>query len=360
MIQSPVVRRPRLPGAVARGQQPHPVSRSPTSASERHPHEDSRVPRQGNLAKFGVPVPRGIPAFTVQEAVEAAQKLGGPVWVVKAQIHAGGRGKGGGVKVAKSIDDVKKLAGEILGMQLKTHQTGPEGQKVRRLLHRGRRRHQEGILRLRRDRPRHAEGGLHRLQRRRHGHRGSGALHAREDHHRVRRPAGRPDRRAGQGDRRRHRHAGRLHRAGRRHLQEALHVLHGDGRLAGRDQPAQPRQQGQHHGAGRQVQLRQQRAVPPSRDRRPARPRRRRRGRSRSQQVRPRLHQPGRQHRLPGERRRPGHGHHGHHQAVRRRAGQLPRRGRRRHPREGDRGLQDHAEEQERRRPSWSTSSAAS
>jgi len=65
--------------------------------------------------------------------VEAAQKLGGPVWVVKAQIHAGGRGKGGGVKVAKSIDDVKRLAGDILGMQLKTHQTGPEGQKVRRL-----------------------------------------------------------------------------------------------------------------------------------------------------------------------------------------------------------------------------------
>ncbi len=85
------------------------------------------------LAKFGVPVPRGIAAYTVQEAVEAAQKLGGPVWVVKAQIHAGGRGKGGGVKVAKSIEDVKKLAGEILGMQLKTHQTGPEGQKVRRL-----------------------------------------------------------------------------------------------------------------------------------------------------------------------------------------------------------------------------------
>ncbi|WP_398501622.1 ATP-grasp domain-containing protein, partial [Variovorax sp.] len=59
------------------------------------------------LAKFGVPVPRGIPAYTVQEAVEAAQKLGGPVWVVKAQIHAGGRGKGGGVKVAKTIEDVK-------------------------------------------------------------------------------------------------------------------------------------------------------------------------------------------------------------------------------------------------------------
>ena len=86
------------------------------------------------LRNFGVPVPRGYPAFTVLEATEAAQKLGGSVWVVKAQIHAGGRGKGGGVKLARSLDEVKKLSGEILGMQLKTHQTGPEGQKVRRLL----------------------------------------------------------------------------------------------------------------------------------------------------------------------------------------------------------------------------------
>ena len=86
------------------------------------------------LRRFGVPVPRGYPAFSVLEASEAAQKLGGPVWVVKAQIHAGGRGKGGGVKLARSLDEVEKLAGEILGMQLKTHQTGPEGQKVARLL----------------------------------------------------------------------------------------------------------------------------------------------------------------------------------------------------------------------------------
>ena len=85
------------------------------------------------LREFGVPVPRGIPAFTVDEAVKAAQELGGPVWVVKAQIHAGGRGKGGGVKVAKSIEEVREKASAILGMQLKTHQTGPEGQKVRRL-----------------------------------------------------------------------------------------------------------------------------------------------------------------------------------------------------------------------------------
>jgi succinyl-CoA synthetase beta subunit len=86
------------------------------------------------LRQFGVPVPRGYPAFSVREASEAAQKLGGPVWVVKAQIHAGGRGKGGGVKLARSLGDVETLSTEILGMQLKTHQTGPEGQKVRRLL----------------------------------------------------------------------------------------------------------------------------------------------------------------------------------------------------------------------------------
>jgi succinyl-CoA synthetase beta subunit len=86
------------------------------------------------LRKYGVITPRGYPCFSVDEAVEAAKKLGGKVWVVKAQIHAGGRGKGGGVKVAKSLDEVKQYAGQVLGMQLKTHQTGPGGQKVRRLL----------------------------------------------------------------------------------------------------------------------------------------------------------------------------------------------------------------------------------
>ncbi len=84
--------------------------------------------------RFGMTTPRGVPAFTVDDAVKAAQSLGGPVWVVKAQIHAGGRGKGGGVKLARSIDEVRQRAGEILGMQLVTHQTGPGGQKVRRLL----------------------------------------------------------------------------------------------------------------------------------------------------------------------------------------------------------------------------------
>uniref|UniRef100_Q47AN8 Succinate--CoA ligase [ADP-forming] subunit beta n=1 Tax=Dechloromonas aromatica (strain RCB) TaxID=159087 RepID=SUCC_DECAR len=86
------------------------------------------------LKKFGVTVPRGIHCTTVEDAVKAAETLGGKVWVVKAQIHAGGRGKGGGVKVATSLEKVREYAGQILGMQLVTHQTGPEGQKVRHLL----------------------------------------------------------------------------------------------------------------------------------------------------------------------------------------------------------------------------------
>ncbi len=86
------------------------------------------------LRGFGVITPRGVPCFSAEEAVKAASDLGGSVWVVKAQIHAGGRGKGGGVKIAKSMDEVRALSSGILGMQLKTHQTGPEGQKVRRLL----------------------------------------------------------------------------------------------------------------------------------------------------------------------------------------------------------------------------------
>jgi succinyl-CoA synthetase beta subunit len=86
------------------------------------------------LRKYQVAVPRGRVAHTPDEAVEAAREIGGEVWVVKAQIHAGGRGKGGGVKLARSLDEVRTLAGQILGMQLVTHQTGPEGRIVRRLL----------------------------------------------------------------------------------------------------------------------------------------------------------------------------------------------------------------------------------
>ena len=86
------------------------------------------------LAKFGVPVPRGLVARTPEEAFQAAKELGTDVLVVKAQIHAGGRGKGGGVKLARSADEARELAETMLGMKLVTHQTGPEGREVRVLL----------------------------------------------------------------------------------------------------------------------------------------------------------------------------------------------------------------------------------
>ncbi|MBU1298600.1 MAG: acetate--CoA ligase family protein, partial [Bacteroidetes bacterium] len=86
------------------------------------------------LRKFNVPTPIGGVAFTVDEAVKVADSIGGNIWVVKAQIHAGGRGKGGGVKVAKSLEEVRLIASQILGMQLITHQTGSEGRIVKRIL----------------------------------------------------------------------------------------------------------------------------------------------------------------------------------------------------------------------------------
>jgi len=86
------------------------------------------------LKKFDVAVPRGRVAFTADEAVEVARQVGGQLWVVKAQIHAGGRGKGGGVKLAKSLSEVRQTASQMLGMRLVTHQTGPEGKTVKRIL----------------------------------------------------------------------------------------------------------------------------------------------------------------------------------------------------------------------------------
>ncbi|MBT4490767.1 MAG: succinate--CoA ligase subunit beta, partial [Rhodospirillaceae bacterium] len=93
-----------------------------------HEHQAKDV-----LKAYGVSVPEGGAAFSVDEAVKIAESLPGPVYVVKAQIHAGGRGKGGGVKLAKSIDEVRAIATEILGMNLITHQTGPGGKEVKRL-----------------------------------------------------------------------------------------------------------------------------------------------------------------------------------------------------------------------------------
>ena len=88
---------------------------------------------KGVMKSYGLPTAKGIPALSVDEAVSAANEIGGDLWVVKAQVHAGGRGKGGGVKIAKSVEEVRGFADDILGMQLVTHQTGPAGKKVSRI-----------------------------------------------------------------------------------------------------------------------------------------------------------------------------------------------------------------------------------
>jgi len=90
-----------------------------------HEYQSKRL-----FADYGIPVPKGIPAKTPEEAVKAAEELGGTVWVVKAQVHAGGRGKAGGIKLARSIDEIRRYAGDMLGTQLVTHQSGPEGLPV--------------------------------------------------------------------------------------------------------------------------------------------------------------------------------------------------------------------------------------
>ncbi len=334
----------RFPGrAVARAPPPF-RHRSADASMKIHEYQGKEI-----LARFGIPVPRGYPAFSVREATEAAQKLGGSVWVVKAQIHAGGRGKGGGVKLARS---------------------------------RGRSRH------ARRPDPRHA--ARHPPDRARRGRRcAASSIEEGADIKKEYYVAVLTDRATqkvammgsseggmdiekvahdtpekivrvfidpidGMGDaaaaraRRRHRHPEGSPGAGDRRAEEALRLLHGDRRVAGRDQPADPRGRQErradaHQGARREVQLRLERDLPPPRDRRLPRPRRGRPGRDRGEQVRPRLHPARRQHRLPRQRRRPGDGDDGHDQAVRRRAGELPRRRRRRLGREGHRGVQDHA-----------------
>ena len=123
------------------------------------------------LRQFGVPTGRGIAAFSADEAVAAAEKLGGPVYVVKAQIHAGGRGKGGGVKVVRTLEDVRREAERMLGMALVTPQTGPQGRTVHRLYIEEGSANRPRALSLLPGRPRHLARRLHRLDRGRHGHR---------------------------------------------------------------------------------------------------------------------------------------------------------------------------------------------
>ena len=126
------------------------------------------------LRRYGVPVPRGDVAHTPQEAETVAEELDGPVWVVKAQIHAGGRGKAGGIKICRSVKEVIAKADAMLGMKLVTRQTGPQGKEVKTRLYRAGHRDRARALSRHADRPAHRRHRLHRLHRRRHGYRGSG------------------------------------------------------------------------------------------------------------------------------------------------------------------------------------------
>ena len=290
-----------------------------------------------------MPVPRGYPAFTSAKALEAAQKLGGTVWVVKAQIHAGGRGKGGGVKLARSLDEVKTLAGQILGMQLMTHQTGPQGQKVRRLLiEEGADIKKEYYVAVLTDRATQkvalmgsSEGGMDIEQ------------VAHDTPEKIIKVF--IDPLAGLSDAKASELAAGIGVPAASQAQavdvfKKLYrcymdtdaslaeinplILEGNGNIKALDAKfnfdANALFRHPEIVAYRDLDEEDPAEVEASK-------------------FDLSYISAGRQHRLPGQRRGAGDGDDGHHQAVRRRAGQLPRRRRRRHRREGDRGLQDHA-----------------
>ena len=123
------------------------------------------------MSRYGVAVPRGAVAYTAEEAESAARNLGGSVWAVKAQIHAGGRGKGGGIKIAKSPDEVRDLAKKMIGMTLVTKQTGPAGREVKRIYVEVRLRYRPRALSEPAGGPGHGAGDPDGLHRGRHGHR---------------------------------------------------------------------------------------------------------------------------------------------------------------------------------------------
>ena len=280
------------------------------------------------LAKFGVAVPRGAVAYTAAEAVAAARRLGGPVWVVKAQIHAGGRGKAGGVKLVRSEDEVAAAAREhMLGMNLVTHQTGPAGPRGQARLCRGRLRHRPRTVSRPADRPRRpARVTLDRLDRGRRRDRGGG-----RNTRRRRSSRWRSTRRAGSSRSMPARSpmawASKARQVGVAvkfitALYRAFTEL--DASIV-EINPLVVTGAGELRGARRQDRLRRQRALPPPRDRRAARRGRGGPERGRGRQARAQLHQARRQYRLHGQRRRPRHGDDGHHQALWRQPGQFPR-----------------------------------
>ena len=269
------------------------------------------------LQEYGVTVLRGQVAYTPDEAEAAARELGGPLWVVKAQIHAGGRGKGGGVKLAKSVEEVRQHADQMLGMTLVTHQTGPEGKQVRRVfVEDGCEIARELYLGVVIDRATSrvtlmasTEGGVEIEE--------VAARTPGEDHQGRDRPGDRLPAVPRPPDRLRPRPRGQARSASAvafmRGIYRAFTELR---RQPDRDQSAGGHRGRRAGGARRQDELRQQRALPPAPGGRAARPRRGGPARDRGQPPRAELHQARRQHRLHGQRRRPGDGDHGHHQAV--------------------------------------------
>ena len=286
------------------------------------------------------------------EAEAAAKKLPGPLYVVKSQIHAGGRGKGkfkelrpdakGGVRLAKSVDEVVANVNEMLGNTLVTKQTGPAGKQVNRLyIEDGADIERELYLSILVDRSVgrvafvvSTEGGM------------DIEAVAHDTPEKIVTVAIDPENGRDRGRRaeaQRGAEARRRRGEGRRDaVPAALQGLRREGHEPARGQPADRHEERPSARARREGVVRQQRAVPPSRYRGTARHDRGGREGDRGVEIRPRLCRARRQYRLHGQRRRPCHGDDGHHQALRRRAGQLPRRRRRRVEGEGHGGVQDH------------------
>ncbi len=307
-----------------------------------HEYQSKEVFRE-----FGIPVPSGRAARSAEEAVAAAKELGGDLWVVKAQVHAGGRGKAGGVKLARDLDAVRVATANMLGQRLVTKQTGPEGLPIETVyVESGSQIEREIYLSLTLNRERgrvaviaSAAGGMDIEE---------VAEHEPEKILRVDiNPA------AGLQPYQCRKLAFGLGFKGPQVGQfqtilMALYRIYLRARcLVARGQPAHRHQGGRPRGARRQDQHRRQRHVPAESIGGPARPIAGRPHRARGQRTRPQLRLAGRRYRLHGEWRRPGHGHHGPHQAAWRQSRELPRRGRRRHGRARHRGLQADPVQQE-------------
>ena len=323
------------------------------------------------LQKFGVAVPKGGVAYTPQEAEKAAAAPAGPVYVVKAQIHAGGRGAGkfkddpagkGGVRLGEVAGRGRQpMPAKMLGHVLVTKQTGPKGREVKRVyVEEGCDIKRELYLGMLIDRATSritvmasTEGGME-IEEVAAKHPEKILRVAIDPATRDRRASTRRELAFGLGL------EGKQVQAATKFILGMYQRLHRARLLGGRDQPAGRDRRRRGRGARRQDELRRQRALPPPGGRGAARRGRGGPDRARGGQALAQLREARRQYRLHGERRRPRHGDDGHHQALRRRARQLPRRRRRRHARSGSPPPSSSSSATRMSRASWSTSSAAS